>query len=162
MAQEYGVPMAMHFAGTPVSCMANVHCAAATENFLVLENHSVDVPWWDDLVDGHREADRQQGLRHGAGQAGAGHHAERRRGEAAPGAGHGLLRADREVEQRAELGPALQLGSRSHGRKRTTGRRSPTGRGALGWGRWTSPAGPESGRPGTRRRVARRSPRGRL
>jgi len=50
--QEYGVPMAMHFAGSPVSCMANVHCAAATENFLVLENHSVDVPWWSDLVDG--------------------------------------------------------------------------------------------------------------
>ena len=48
--QEYGVAMAMHFAGSPVSCMANVHCAAATENFLVLENHSVDVPggatWW--------------------------------------------------------------------------------------------------------------------
>lgn len=51
-AQEYGVAMAMHFAGTPVSCMANVHCAAATENFLVLENHSVDVPWWDSLVEG--------------------------------------------------------------------------------------------------------------
>jgi len=51
-AQEFGVPMAMHFAGTPVSCMANVHCAAATENFLVLENHSVDVPWWGDLVEG--------------------------------------------------------------------------------------------------------------
>src|SRR5881227_713744 len=51
-AQEYGVAMAMHFAGTPVSCMANVHCAAATENFLVLENHSVDVPWWGDLVEG--------------------------------------------------------------------------------------------------------------
>jgi L-alanine-DL-glutamate epimerase-like enolase superfamily enzyme len=51
-AQEFGVPMAMHFAGTPVSCMANVHCAAATENFLVLENHSVDVPWWNDLVEG--------------------------------------------------------------------------------------------------------------
>jgi L-alanine-DL-glutamate epimerase-like enolase superfamily enzyme len=51
-AQEFGVPMAMHFAGTPVSCMANVHCAAATENFLTLENHSVDVPWWADLVDG--------------------------------------------------------------------------------------------------------------
>lgn len=51
-AQEYGVAMAMHFAGTPVSCMANVHCAAATENFLVLENHSVDVAWWDNLVDG--------------------------------------------------------------------------------------------------------------
>ena len=50
--QEFGVPMAMHFAGTPVSCMANVHCAAATESFLVLENHSVDVPWWSDLVNG--------------------------------------------------------------------------------------------------------------
>ena len=49
---EYGVAMAMHFAGSPVSCMANVHCAAATENFLVLENHSVDVPWWSDLVEG--------------------------------------------------------------------------------------------------------------
>ena len=52
MAWEFGVPMAMHFAGTPVSCMANVHCAAATENFLALENHSLDVPWWDDLVEG--------------------------------------------------------------------------------------------------------------
>jgi len=51
-AQELGVPMAMHFAGSPISCMANVHCAAATENFLVLENHSVDVPWWNDLVNG--------------------------------------------------------------------------------------------------------------
>ena len=51
-AQELGVPMVMHFAGTPVSCMANVHCAAATENFLVMENHSVDVPWWGDLVNG--------------------------------------------------------------------------------------------------------------
>ena len=42
--------MAMHFAGTPVSCMANVHCAAATQKFLVLENHSLDVPWWSSLV----------------------------------------------------------------------------------------------------------------
>jgi L-alanine-DL-glutamate epimerase-like enolase superfamily enzyme len=50
--QSYGIPMAMHFAGSPVSCMANVHCAAATENFLVLENHSVDVAWWSDLVEG--------------------------------------------------------------------------------------------------------------
>ena len=49
---EYGVPMAMHFAGSPVSCMASVHCAAATQNFLALENHSLDVPWWSDLVEG--------------------------------------------------------------------------------------------------------------
>ncbi len=51
LAEEYGVPMAMHFAGTPVSCMANVHCAAATLNFLALENHSLDVPWWSSIVE---------------------------------------------------------------------------------------------------------------
>jgi L-alanine-DL-glutamate epimerase-like enolase superfamily enzyme len=52
LAQEYGIAMAMHMAGSPISAMANVHCAAATENFLVLENHSVDLPWWNDLVEG--------------------------------------------------------------------------------------------------------------
>jgi L-alanine-DL-glutamate epimerase-like enolase superfamily enzyme len=52
MAQDYGVAMAMHMAGSPISALANVHCAAATENFLVLENHSVDLPWWSDLVEG--------------------------------------------------------------------------------------------------------------
>ena len=51
-AMELGVPMAMHYAGTPVGAMASVHCAAATENFLACENHSLDVPWWQDLVQG--------------------------------------------------------------------------------------------------------------
>ncbi|MGC9349637.1 MAG: mandelate racemase/muconate lactonizing enzyme family protein [Anaerolineae bacterium] len=51
-AQEHGIAMAMHFAGSPISALANVHCAAATENFLVLENHSVDYPKWNDLVTG--------------------------------------------------------------------------------------------------------------
>jgi L-alanine-DL-glutamate epimerase-like enolase superfamily enzyme len=49
-AMEHGVPMAMHFAGSPVSFMANVHCAAATENFIALEHHSIDVPWWNEMV----------------------------------------------------------------------------------------------------------------
>lgn len=49
-AEEHGVAMAMHQAGTPISFMANVHCAAATQNFLALEHHSVDLPWWEDLV----------------------------------------------------------------------------------------------------------------
>jgi L-alanine-DL-glutamate epimerase-like enolase superfamily enzyme len=49
-AMEHGVAMAMHFAGSPVSFMANVHCAAATENFIALEHHSVDVPWWEKLI----------------------------------------------------------------------------------------------------------------
>ncbi len=51
-AQERGVPMAMHFAGSPISFMANVHCAAATQNVVALEHHSLDIPWWEDLVTG--------------------------------------------------------------------------------------------------------------
>jgi len=49
-AEEHGVAMAMHQAGTPVSFMACVHCAAATQNFLALEHHSVDLTWWESLV----------------------------------------------------------------------------------------------------------------
>ena len=49
-AQDAGVAMAMHMAGTPVCLMANVHCAAATENFLALEHHNVDTPWWESVV----------------------------------------------------------------------------------------------------------------
>jgi L-alanine-DL-glutamate epimerase-like enolase superfamily enzyme len=52
MAQEYGVSMALHMAGTPVSTMAAVHCAAATENFIALEHHFADTPYWDNLVTG--------------------------------------------------------------------------------------------------------------
>jgi len=49
-AEEHGVAMAMHQAGTPISFMAGVHCAAATQNFLALEHHSIDLPWWESLV----------------------------------------------------------------------------------------------------------------
>ena len=52
MAQEYGVSMAMHMAGTPVSTLASVHCAAATENFIALEHHFTTVPFWNDFIDG--------------------------------------------------------------------------------------------------------------
>jgi L-alanine-DL-glutamate epimerase-like enolase superfamily enzyme len=52
LAQEHGIAMAMHMAGSPVAAMASVHCAAATENLLVLENHSVDTPSWNDVVVG--------------------------------------------------------------------------------------------------------------
>jgi L-alanine-DL-glutamate epimerase-like enolase superfamily enzyme len=49
-AEDCGVAMALHMAGSPVCFMANVHCAAATQNFLALEHHSVDLPWWSNLV----------------------------------------------------------------------------------------------------------------
>jgi L-alanine-DL-glutamate epimerase-like enolase superfamily enzyme len=49
-AEDCGIAMAMHMAGSPVCFMANVHCAAATQNFLALEHHSVDSPWWGNIV----------------------------------------------------------------------------------------------------------------
>ena len=51
-AEDAGIPMAMHFAGSPICMMANVHCAAATENFVALEHHGVDVAGWEDIVTG--------------------------------------------------------------------------------------------------------------
>jgi L-alanine-DL-glutamate epimerase-like enolase superfamily enzyme len=71
MAQDYGIAMAMHMAGSPISALANVHCAAATENFLVLENHSVDHRQWNELLigvpnplihDGHIHVPEKPGL----------------------------------------------------------------------------------------------------
>lgn len=52
LAMEHGISMAMHMAGSPVTLFASIHCAAATENFLVLEHHNVDDVWYDDLCDG--------------------------------------------------------------------------------------------------------------
>lgn len=52
MAQDFGVAMAIHMAESPIACLAAVHSAAATENFLTLEFHSVDAPVWNDLVIG--------------------------------------------------------------------------------------------------------------
>ena len=50
LAEEYGVQMNLHMAESPIACLAAVHVAAATRNFMALELHSVDVPWWGELV----------------------------------------------------------------------------------------------------------------
>ena len=52
MADENGVAVAIHMAESPIACMAAVHVAAAMHNVLAMELHSVDVPWWQDLVKG--------------------------------------------------------------------------------------------------------------
>ena len=45
--------MALHMAMSPIASLASVHCAAATENFMMLENHSVDqLEQWSSLVEG--------------------------------------------------------------------------------------------------------------
>ncbi len=51
-ADLHGIPTALHFAGSPVGCMACVHLAATLRNFVAMENHAVDMPWWGDLVTG--------------------------------------------------------------------------------------------------------------
>jgi L-alanine-DL-glutamate epimerase-like enolase superfamily enzyme len=51
-AIKNGVRTAIHMAGGPVNSMATVHMAAVLEDFLAMENHAVDMPWWDDLVNG--------------------------------------------------------------------------------------------------------------
>jgi L-alanine-DL-glutamate epimerase-like enolase superfamily enzyme len=51
-AQEHGISMALHHASSPVTFVGCVHAAAATENFVALEHHSVDKSWWEGLVTG--------------------------------------------------------------------------------------------------------------
>ena len=51
-ADSHGIPTVLHFAGSPVGCMASVHLASTLGNFIVMENHAVDMPWWGDLVKG--------------------------------------------------------------------------------------------------------------
>jgi L-alanine-DL-glutamate epimerase-like enolase superfamily enzyme len=52
LAMEHGIAMALHMAGSPVTMFASVHCAAATENFLVMEHHNADDAWYDELITG--------------------------------------------------------------------------------------------------------------
>jgi L-alanine-DL-glutamate epimerase-like enolase superfamily enzyme len=51
-ASMHGIQTAIHFAGSPVGCLASVHAAATLKDMLAMENHAVDIPWWGDLVTG--------------------------------------------------------------------------------------------------------------
>ncbi len=51
-ASMFGIPTAVHFAGSPVGCMASVHMISTIKDFVAMENHAVDIPWWGDLVTG--------------------------------------------------------------------------------------------------------------
>lgn len=51
-AEDNGIAMALHHYATPISYMASVHVAAATQNFLALEDNGIYYPYWDDLVKG--------------------------------------------------------------------------------------------------------------
>ncbi|MBN1359745.1 MAG: hypothetical protein JW993_04090 [Sedimentisphaerales bacterium] len=51
-AYRYGIRTMFHHAGSPVGAMASVHCACTVRDFACMENHAMDIPWWEDLVTG--------------------------------------------------------------------------------------------------------------
>jgi L-alanine-DL-glutamate epimerase-like enolase superfamily enzyme len=51
-ADTYYMLVAPHNVSSPIGTVAAAHVCAAMNNFLVIEYHAFDVPWWADLVDG--------------------------------------------------------------------------------------------------------------
>ncbi|WP_101908734.1 mandelate racemase/muconate lactonizing enzyme family protein [Marasmitruncus massiliensis] len=61
-AWEHGIAAAIHMAETPIGCMAAAHVSAAVgDNFVAMEFHSHDVPWWNNMVKGAKEPIIQNG-----------------------------------------------------------------------------------------------------
>ena len=54
MADAYYVPVAPHNVSSPLGMMAACHVVATIPNFLVLEFHGREIPWWEDLCDGDK------------------------------------------------------------------------------------------------------------
>lgn len=50
MCDLEGIPIVAHNICSPVATVAAAHAAASIPNFVALEYHAFDVPWWDDLV----------------------------------------------------------------------------------------------------------------
>ena len=46
--------------------MASVHMISTLKDFVAMENHAVDIPWWGDLVTGRAQADHPERLHSGA------------------------------------------------------------------------------------------------
>ena len=54
IADAFYVPIAPHNVSSPLGMMAACHTMAAVSNFLVLELHARDIPWWEDMCDGDK------------------------------------------------------------------------------------------------------------
>lgn len=61
-AHQFGIKTMMHCAGSPIGTMAMVHTAATIKEFISLENHALEIPWWQDLVTGIDKPIIQDGL----------------------------------------------------------------------------------------------------
>jgi len=54
MADAHYIPIAPHNVSSPLGMMAACHVMASVPNFLLLEFHAMDIPWWNDLCDGDK------------------------------------------------------------------------------------------------------------
>jgi gluconate/galactonate dehydratase len=63
-ADVHTMPLAPHNISSPVGTLAAVHFCAAIPNFLALEYHASEVPFWNDLVDGLPKPLIQDGFVH--------------------------------------------------------------------------------------------------
>jgi L-alanine-DL-glutamate epimerase-like enolase superfamily enzyme len=61
-ADVHSMPVAPHNISSPVGTLAAAHFCAAIPNFLALEFHASDVPFWNDLVEGQATPIIQNGF----------------------------------------------------------------------------------------------------
>ena len=54
LADAHAVPIAPHNVSSPLGMMAGCHVMASVPNFLALEFHGREIPWWSDLCDGEK------------------------------------------------------------------------------------------------------------
>ena len=52
LAELYFMPIAVHNVASPVGTVAAAQASTTMPNFLALEHHAVEVPWWGSLVKG--------------------------------------------------------------------------------------------------------------
>jgi L-alanine-DL-glutamate epimerase-like enolase superfamily enzyme len=51
-AAVHGIKTVLHQPGSPIGALAMTHLAATLTDFVALEFHAADMPWWQDLVKG--------------------------------------------------------------------------------------------------------------
>jgi L-alanine-DL-glutamate epimerase-like enolase superfamily enzyme len=61
-ADVHSMPVAPHNISSPVGTLAAAHFCAAIPNFLALEFHASDVPFWNDLIEGQATPIIQNGF----------------------------------------------------------------------------------------------------
>ena len=54
IADAHYIPIAPHNVSSPLGMMAACHVLVSVPNFLVLELHALNIPWWNDLCDGNK------------------------------------------------------------------------------------------------------------